>query len=50
MLPLAPDKTGTSLAEVRVMVVVTAEESSVPSLITQEMVRSEVLGFSEVLL
>ena len=43
-------RTGASLTAVTEMVEVTAEESPSPSLTTQEMVRLEVLGFSEVLL
>ena len=49
-LPLASDMTGASLTAMRVMVELVDAEASVPSLITQEMVRSEVLGLSEVLL
>ena len=46
-LPLV---TGASLTAVTVMVEVTAEESVSPSFTSQEMVRSAVLGLSEVLL
>ena len=42
--------TGASFAAATEMVEVAAEESAVPSLTTQEMVRLEVLGSSEVLL
>ena len=42
--------TGASLTAVMVTVEVAAEEESVPSLTTQEMVRFAVLGLSEVLL
>ena len=49
-VPPAPVRTGASLTEVRLMVEVTAEELSVPSLICQEIVRLLVLGFSDVLL
>ena len=46
----SPEMTGASFAAATEMVEVAAEESAVPSLTTQEMVRLEVLGSSEVLL
>ena len=46
----APPKEGASLSAAIVIVDVTAAELSEPSLTTHEMVRSAVLGFSEVLL
>ena len=49
-VPEAPEMTGASFAAATEMVEVAAEESAVPSLTTQEMVRLEVLGSSEVLL
>ena len=49
-VPEASEMVGASLAALTEMVEVAAEESAVPSLTTQEMVRLEVLGSSEVLL
>ena len=46
----APEMTGASLTAVTVMVEVVADELAIPSFTTQEMVRFEVFGFSEVLL
>ena len=46
----APEITGASFAAATEMVEVAADELTVPSLTSQEMVRFEVLGFSEVLL
>ena len=47
---LAPVVVGASLTAATLMVEVTAEESASPSFTTQEMVRSVVLGLSDVLL
>ena len=44
----AIESVGLSLTAVRLMLEVTAKELSVPSLISQEIVRLVVLGFSEV--
>ena len=49
-VPEAPEMVGASFAALTEMVEVAAEEFAVPSLTTQEMVRLEVLGSSEVLL
>ena len=49
-VPEASEMVGASFAALTEMVEVAAEEFAVPSLTTQEMVRLEVLGSSEVLL